>query len=839
MLTKNKSGKKNTKKISKKPSKQSKKLSFKKSNKKRILVFGAAFAVIGVATLALTSASTSNYFETEQSSLSASCVSVVSDSAASGSKAVKFGCTSTSPTSSADFTHPGVVYTKGDIDSWSTSSPEYSRLASTCGGTLNPSGSCVARSTPVVYGTTIDSGSNPKDTTNEINFGLKDQSGFAKVQAVLWAADNNNARRVKVISYLEQFRTVTGYGWDPVEQYRLNSGWGCTSLAQAAEIINYQDEQFKRFLREVCYPNLHWSIGANWHASFAESRLAIAAYLGDPVLWADAKAYFNKSIKQSIYHSAYDGNKINPIHSEDKAVAVKNSSGASIGSTVPSTLCTQNCTPHLSLTKSHWGGGTIQINDDYTLKTSLAPIVDGINAERMRDLGHVNMSYAAWVSGARTIRAQGEELEPHAYARLLKGWDYHATRVLAYIQTGTVPAPVPTQSIEGGAQFKQGFYSAEAFFGASTPQSILNALQRPEITSFPAGGTLHMVGEAFADGTTGPATKPKVGTAKSAVTVNASGEYILWVRMRAASATNNSVKVTIDSRSYNVGDDNIPTTGWTWVNYNSASKTNINKVPLSLGTHDVLIEGVEPDVLVDKVILLNTACVPLNGGENCTNMSPTVTISSPKNGEAFTSPTDIVIRAEAVDPDGTIAKVEFYEEGVKISEDTTSPYEHAYKKTQAGTYVLTARVYDNLGASSTSNLVSVVVNPAPPPPSPTPTPVPTTTIPAPTGLKLTSKKRDSLSFQWDKSTDSRADLYSVRWTKADSATVNDFSTWTYPQPSSNTYITINKLSSKTKYLIQVRARDSKDTATTSDDTLGAYTAILQAETASSRWYRFW
>src|SRR5690606_37471389 len=107
-----------------------------------------------------------------------------------------------------------------------------------------------------------------------------------------------------------------------------------------------------------------WTAGPNWHARFADSRLAIAAYLEDEALWEDAKAYFNQRIAQSIYHSAYDGPTVRPI---------LNDRGA----------------PHLGLTLQHWGGGwgAPQINDDYTPVTDY-PFPDGVNAERLRDLGH-------------------------------------------------------------------------------------------------------------------------------------------------------------------------------------------------------------------------------------------------------------------------------------------------------------------------------------------------------------------------------------------------------------------------------------------------------------------
>jgi len=224
------------------------------------------------------------------------------------------------------FVSPGVVYTQGDIDTWTIGSPEYTRLASTPAGDVT-SGS--ARFVPVDFGTQINSGGDGSDPNNQLNYGLKNQSGFAKVQAVLYATDGDTDRRDKVVSYLVEYGSVTSFETDPGEQYRLVAGWSCTNLAQAAELINYNDAAFDTFLEDVCYPILDWTANPNWHASFADSRLAIAAYLEDAALWTDAKAYFNQRISQSIYHSTYDMGSVNPLPN--------------------------STTPNVVLTEQHWG----------------------------------------------------------------------------------------------------------------------------------------------------------------------------------------------------------------------------------------------------------------------------------------------------------------------------------------------------------------------------------------------------------------------------------------------------------------------------------------------------
>ncbi len=357
--------------------------------------------------------------------------------------------------SSPTFGYP--VYTQAEIDAWDTSSAEYTRLANSWAGRVDRAHTS--------YGTEISS--SERDV-------LKDEAVFIKVQAVLWAADGDAERHAKVTAMLDELRSVTSWEWDAGEQYRLVAGWVCTNLAQAAAIIDYRDPEFVSFLVDECYPILDWTNGPNWHASFADSKVAIAAYVGDSDLWEDAKEYFYARIGQSIYHSAYDGDTVLP-------------------------LLNDNGRPNVGLTTLHWGGGVdaSQINDDFTA-VNPAQFPDGVNAERMRDLGHVSMGLGAFMHAARTVLAQGDMLEPHAYTRLREAYAHHGFRVLTYLNTGTIPEPEPIQG-DGGSALKQGWLGACKLFGDDTPTDVLTLCSHEEVTGFAAAGANHLVAEAFAD----------------------------------------------------------------------------------------------------------------------------------------------------------------------------------------------------------------------------------------------------------------------------------------------------------------------------------------------------
>jgi hypothetical protein len=91
------------------------------------------------------------------------------------------------------------------------------------------------------------------------------------------------------------------------------------------------------------------------------------------------------------------------------------------------------------------------------------------------------------------------------------------------------------------------------------------------------------------------------------------------------------------------------------------------------------------------------------------NQLPSVSITSPANNASFTAPATINIAASASDADGTITKVEFYQNGSLLGTSTTSPYSFSWTNVAAASYSLTAKAYDNGGAITTSTMVAVTV----------------------------------------------------------------------------------------------------------------------------------
>jgi hypothetical protein len=98
---------------------------------------------------------------------------------------------------------------------------------------------------------------------------------------------------------------------------------------------------------------------------------------------------------------------------------------------------------------------------------------------------------------------------------------------------------------------------------------------------------------------------------------------------------------------------------------------------------------------------------------------PAVTLTQPMNGATFTPPATVNLAATATDADGTVAKVEFFNGAVKLGEDTSAPYSYTWSGVAAGTYTVTARATDNLGATTTSAGSTITVSAGNTPPTAT------------------------------------------------------------------------------------------------------------------------
>jgi hypothetical protein len=93
------------------------------------------------------------------------------------------------------------------------------------------------------------------------------------------------------------------------------------------------------------------------------------------------------------------------------------------------------------------------------------------------------------------------------------------------------------------------------------------------------------------------------------------------------------------------------------------------------------------------------------------NLAPMVSLTSPTNDSSYLEPAAVFLNATASDPDGTVAKVEFYCGTNKIGEALSSPFNAVWTNVAAGTYSITAQAIDNLGSTSISPAANAVIYP--------------------------------------------------------------------------------------------------------------------------------
>jgi hypothetical protein len=114
---------------------------------------------------------------------------------------------------------------------------------------------------------------------------------------------------------------------------------------------------------------------------------------------------------------------------------------------------------------------------------------------------------------------------------------------------------------------------------------------------------------------------------QDALAINApsAGTYRVWARVKPAAAAASSFLLQVDQTTCNVsvgGGTAIPAGSYTWVNYQNGSVSSLVDIPLTAGTHNVILAGQGASLTVDRLIFTtDTSCVPTGTGDNCATAS--------------------------------------------------------------------------------------------------------------------------------------------------------------------------------------------------------------------------
>ena len=256
----------------------------------------------------------------------------------------------------------------------------------------------------------------------------------------------------------------------------------------------------------------------------------------------------------------------------------------------------------------------------------------------------------------------------------------------------------------------------------------------------------------------GPCSAPTadLGTDTLSVNIPSDGQYTVWTRMIAASASANDINLEIDGNNcFDVGGGSFAATTWAddssnWVNYANGTASTPILADLTAGDHTFKYIGTADGVGVDKMIVTSdmgfaptgvcdTTCLGSGGNSN----PPTVNLLTPADGASVSGNVDLT--ATASDASG-INKVDFLVDGQQVGTDDTSPYSYSWNSASVanGQHTITAQATNKNNISGTSTPITVTTNNGSSTCADNPS--------VPGNLTVSGTTASSVSLSWDAST---------------------------------------------------------------------------------------
>jgi regulation of enolase protein 1 (concanavalin A-like superfamily) len=268
----------------------------------------------------------------------------------------------------------------------------------------------------------------------------------------------------------------------------------------------------------------------------------------------------------------------------------------------------------------------------------------------------------------------------------------------------------------------------------------------------PIAGTWHIVADTTAAGGA-RIEQPDAGVAKIATpsatpadyfeltfTARANTPYRLWMRARAQndSYSNDSVYVqfsgsvtdtgtpvnrigTMEATTFSLEDcSGCGEAGWGWQDNGYGLNVLGPLLYFTEGPQTIRVQAREDGISIDQIVLSPGLYLRTSPGatkndhtilaeSSSANRPPTVSLTSPTDGATFTAGTDVTLSASANDPDGTVAKVDFYVNDQLVTTATSGPYSTTVRNLAAGTYRLKVMATDNQGGTATTTAATITV----------------------------------------------------------------------------------------------------------------------------------
>ncbi len=430
-------------------------------------------ALAGTIMLALSRAATPTAsLELESSSVSAPAT-IISDTSASGGKAIQFGTTTP-----GSFKHPGILMDKSQLDfvkskvvagtnPWTNG---YNKFYSWSKGTAPNSSDGITYIGYPNFDYTVNCDTNAALCTSLNNAGVA-----AYTQALMYYYKNDRVAGQNSIKTLNAFSThlkgVTG------NQAKLQLAWTAESMVRAAEIMKhtytpqsgetvFDTAAFSAVLKTHLVPAFVGTSEAaifsngNWDLSFINATMSIAVFTDDKTLFDSAVNRWSARTKAYIYLTS------------DGAIPVAPPGGKY------DTSAKIRCL---------WAGyGTVTTTCDYAPGFAY---VNGMIQEQCRDAGHVVMGLGSLFYAAETARIQGVDLYAQEKTRLTTGLEQFTKYYESFLASGSVtwPSSPCGRAPLGGVGAGSGFMSK---LGWEVPY---NAYSNPTRLNTPMPNTLKMV----------------------------------------------------------------------------------------------------------------------------------------------------------------------------------------------------------------------------------------------------------------------------------------------------------------------------------------------------------
>jgi hypothetical protein len=229
----------------------------------------------------------------------------------------------------------------------------------------------------------------------------------AYTDALIWAIAGDEAYAKQAVAILNAYGSTLQSHAPPTKMCGsppglssntpLEAGWAGSVFPRAAEIMRTYPgwaqadiDKFKAMLKSAYLPNLvngALSENGNWELAIADGLIQIGVFLDDSATFNQGLTYWRRRVPAYIY------------------------------------LSTDGATPVTIPGGPNWNGATSYF--------------DGLSQETCRDIGHVQLGFAAMINGAETARIQGVDLYSEQSERIVAGMELNAS----YLNGATTPNP--------------------------------------------------------------------------------------------------------------------------------------------------------------------------------------------------------------------------------------------------------------------------------------------------------------------------------------------------------------------------------------------------------------